>query len=186
MNHLAKTKKILLIVILLNLVVAGFYYHLFSKIREKNEHIALIENNIMAESVKANMLALAKTQVTETAAKREALDGFFIKTDSVVPFLNYIQTLAAHTNVKLKISNVSIEPINDNNSFEILRLNLEASGEWQNLYRFGAQIELMPYKVLLVKADLEKGVEVLNSNKNTSLEEPPWKGSFALGVLKLK
>lgn len=185
MNRITKTKKILLLVLLLNFVVAGFYYFIFSKIREKNEHIAIIENNVIAESAKANMLALAKTRVTETAAKREALEQFFVRKDSVVPFLNYIQTLAADTNVKMKISTVSIEPIDNNDSFEILRLNFEVSGEWRNLYLFGALIELMPYKVMLIKADLEKSERVLSSDKKSS-EKPSWKGDFSMNVLKLK
>ena len=183
-----KARKVFFTALCVNLLVASVYSYIFIKIRQKNQHIAALTSSIEALTAQKENLKSIKINFSETASLRNQIDGYFIAKDGVVQFLNSIESLGADNNLALKIVSVGVEPAAlSGDIFEVVNVSIEVSGAWSDVYRFAALLELLPLKVSVGRVDLEKVVSQLTgAAKKSGTPTPPWKGTFDIGVLKLK
>ncbi|KKU68188.1 MAG: hypothetical protein UX89_C0006G0012 [Parcubacteria group bacterium GW2011_GWA2_47_16] len=185
------TKKIFVASILFSLAIVGAYCYLWVKIVQKTQNIGVLLGEVETLNTEREVFAAIKGRIEETVEVRDKLAGFFIPKDGVVAFLNGIQALGVENKLKFKVDSVVIEDEAEApDSFENVKLNIEASGAWADIYRFVALAELMPLRVLADKVNLEVEVEEIqgdtSSKKRVVSSEPVWRSSVVLRVLKLK
>lgn len=185
-----KVSAIFFAALAFNLVVAGVYAFIFIQIRQENVRIAELSNAILTQMARQDILQATKERVAETVAEREKLDHYFISKDSVVPFLNSLQSLGIENGLSVKLNMVDIEPSPvSEDTFEVVKISLEALGSWSDGYRFLSLIELMPLKVSVARADLQKNVGAepsVNADKKSPSRSYPWRLTIDMAILKLK
>ncbi|MSU55461.1 MAG: hypothetical protein EXS46_02895 [Candidatus Taylorbacteria bacterium] len=185
-----KIRTLFLSILIGNLLVFSAYVWMFFEIQKKNLHIADLVKKVEAINEKQKLFSVVKEKVAETAEKRKQLDLYAISKDGMVPFLNYFQTLENGKNISFKLNSVEIVPSDiSGDIYEIVKINLEGTGEWSDVYNFVSLTELMPYKINIEKVELGKGVNgsrVSGQNQKFASSGSVWKIALDFGVLKLK
>ena len=184
-----KTKKIFVIALFFSVAIVGAYCYLWVEIIQKNQNIGILLGEAEALNLEKEIFSSVKEKVAETMPMREKLTEFFIPKDGVVSFLNTVQTLGAGNKLEFKVGSVAIEDeAGVPDSFENVKLNVDAEGTWDDLYRFATLAELMPFKVSVDQIDLEiVPKEISNTSKKTVTPAiQRWTGKISLRVLKLK
>lgn len=154
------------------LVAIGACSFLFWQIKQKNEAISLLfaENSIAAS--KDQQYKVLQKVLEDTEAERELINSHIIPPDGVVPFIEFVEQLGSLSNVSLKLDSIAPGLWNGKKhpTIEALEVNITAIGSWQNIYRFLAEVEHMPYLIKLEQVQLEKVAEESKSYWRANLK----------------
>lgn len=183
MNKFKATKQILAFIIILTTASIVFYILFFNTIKNKNKEISLILNVTDTAIQREIKLKSVDEIIKDTEYERKKLDTYFVADDSIVDFIEDIEELGRYVGIDIEIASVNID--NDLKTedaiSEILNLNIETKGKWEDIFYFLSLIEKMPFKIDIEKADLYIVYE--DDKKNVSTI---WKGFFNINVIKLK
>lgn len=185
------TKKIFVAAIFSAIIIVGAYCYLWTKIIQKTRNVGVLLGEVEALNIEKEVFAAIKGRIEETVSVREKLAGFFIPKDGVVSFLNMIQALGAENKLEFRVDSVTIEDEAEApETFENVKLNIEAEGAWADIYRFVALVELLPLRVFADKIDLQVSSDGTRSGSTSKNKAPlngqNWTGNISLRVLKLK
>lgn len=185
MKNFSKTKKLLILCIVLNLVVWTAYGVIFWQIKSQNEKISLLVNEAELDTKKEEDLRLTKASLNENKDSISRIDSYFIPKDGVVDFINSLESLGKQSGTSLVIGSVSVESETKikENFKEVLRLKVQAIGSWKNVMHFLSILENLPYQVDLQQADFKLSVSAEGSSGGGV---PQWEGDFEFTLLKLK
>lgn len=175
------TKTIVIGLAILALLLAGANYWAFSFIRGEN---------IQASELRADAAAFGERNAVlfgagenDVVAQMNELQGHVLTADDSVAFIEDIEARAKQFNTVMEIKSVTIDPVTDdtkNNLTETLRLNFEASGEWEPLAQLIFALEHMPYRVVIENGTFYR----LDNGK--SLGPARWRVRAEFTVLKQK
>lgn len=185
------TKKIFVTAVLFGLAIVGSYCYLWAKIIQKTQNIGVLLGEVEALNTEKEIFSAIKGRIEETVLVREKLNGYFIPKDGVVSFLNRIQALGSENRLEFKVDSVVIEDEAEApDSFENVKLNIQAEGAWADIYRFVSLVELMPLRVSADKVDLEvvnNGTQIDSSSRKKLVSSGSnWRSNISFRVLKLK
>ncbi len=132
------------------------------------------------KSVEANevLFIATKNAYLNTESERMLVDGFVLRADEVVMFLERLESLAQTVGVEMETDSVSTAVYGDKGSaWETFVVNFSTEGSWTLTYRFLSLLEHLPYLSKLTQVTVEKSL---------TGEESFWRGTFRLEVLKRK
>lgn len=184
LQTLRRTGKLLIFVAVLNVAVWGAFSYLLSDIHARAERITVLNATVGNGAARKESLRTAKDRVVTTTAERGKLDTLAVPKDGVVPFLNLLQTLGAQNGTALKVLSVSIEPAASPDIFETVKVNLEATGLWSDVYRLAALFESMPLALRVDRVDF--GKRAVSDAKARDLSGSLWTVTMELAVSKFK
>ncbi|MEK7207916.1 MAG: hypothetical protein AAB699_00015 [Patescibacteria group bacterium] len=173
----AKTRIFLVIAAAAALAAAGACVFLFVQIKEKNERVSALHNEIELAAREEQVLAGQKTLLRDTAKLREELRRYFVSPDGAVAFFELLESVGARAGVTVSIESVEAEARAETSRVEELTLVLSAVGRWEDTLRFLGLLELMPLRLSIVQTALAR-VE----GAHASL----WRADLSLRVLKLR
>jgi len=178
-------KRLFVIMSISTLIVFLVYSFFFLHIRAKNRTLSVFINEVDLILQKETRLRSIQTLIKDIKLDMVQLDTYFVRQDAV-DFIETIEELAAFSGTELEITSVSIDDIKDTESTvgELLRLNLEAAGVWQDIFHLLTLIESLPFKVTVTQANLEHVFTRQQEDEETPLSS--WKGSFGVTAVKLK
>ncbi len=187
MNQFKNTKKTLIFITILVVITTATYIVFFIGIKNKNESISLVANEIDIALEKEVKLKSIKNLIKDTENDRAKLNAYFVVDDKVIDFIEDIENLAKDTNVDLKVMSIDINDDGNNtpqqnNISELLQLNLKVAGLWDNLFHFISLVDELPFRVDISKVNLQVVYDSNNKDKNPT----DWEGMFVVSVLKLK
>ena len=168
-------------------ITTATYIVFFIGIKNKNESISLVANEIDIALEKEVKLKSIKNLIKDTENDRAKLNAYFVVDDKVIDFIEDIENLAKDTNVDLKVMSIDINDDGNNtpqqnNISELLQLNLKVAGLWDNLFHFISLVDELPFRVDISKVNLQVVYDSNNKDKNPT----DWEGMFVVSVLKLK
>ncbi len=194
MKNPSKTKKTLLVALILNILVWGIYGFVFFKIRSQNEHVSGLLGEANNDIRKDETLRTIKNSLSENKDFISHLDSYFVAKDGIVNFIEMLEDKGRESGVLLSIGSVSVEqdPKVKEDIKEILRLKVDASGSWKDVTYFLSVLENLPYVTEVNNVSFTRNgggsgllfdEEKNPDENNTSLG---WKAYFEFTVLKLK
>lgn len=126
----------------------------------------------------SSQLQASKEIVAATAEERGETKMFFVGGDEVVDFLESLEALGRNAGLELEVSSVGLaeEDEGGNRPYDILSVDITSEGSWAQNFRYLSVLENLPLKFQITRAVIEK------RDDRGSL----WRGSFALGAVKLK
>lgn len=148
-----KNRKLLAIALLLNVAALSGYGFLFTKVKAKNEHISALQNKIEARAAEESVLTSVKTLVNDTATLREKIQDFTVAAESVVPFIELLESTGREASVAVSIESVNPVALANATTVEALRIQVVGKGAWAGVVRFLGLLELLPFE-----ASVEQGV----------------------------
>jgi hypothetical protein len=187
MNQFKKTKKTTIFMAILVVVIAVVYIVFFISIKNKNESVSLVINEVDIAIEKEVKLKSVKSLIEDIEDEREKLDIYFVDDEEVIDFIENIEDLAGDTGVGVEVMSVDISDDRNNtpqqNSIsELLLLSLKVEGSWDDLFQFILLVEGLPFKIDISKVN----IEAIYSSGEKKESSGNWKGLLSLGVLKLK
>lgn len=194
MKGISHTKKVFFVAVALAVASLALYGFLFWEIKTKTEEAVKIQEDADKDVKREEGLHLAKVSLAKNKEAIEKIDSYFIARDGVVSFIEELESLGKETGVILSIGSVSAEadPKVKDDFKETLRIRLEASGSWENLFYFLSILESLPYRAQIEQMTLSLagasdkipfGSETV---KRTPGKGEVWKGAFELTILKLR
>ncbi len=179
------SKKILIIIFVLNIMALSVYIFSFINIKNNNENHYTLKRELNSQIEEEKELKIVDSNLDGTEEERKKINSFFVGDDksSVVKFMEDIEDLGDFVNVSLKTKSISLKEIErEKNSTSVLtdmKLNLNTEGEWSDTVYFIELLRLMPYKISFSNIYLEK------KNEDSDGKGGFWSGSFNINVLKL-
>lgn len=185
MSLVHKTKKILILCIILNLLIWAAFAFFFLKIRTQTNRISDLTSEVGVDIDRDKNLRTTKAMLDENEVAISQLDSYFVKSDGVVDFINSLESMGNKNGVSINISSVSVESDVKAKAtlYETLRLKIEISGTWANVTNFIAILENLPYGVNISQVSLVSVPSALSDSGKGSVS---WRGAVDFGVLKLK
>ncbi|MBU1557643.1 hypothetical protein KKC45_01650 [Patescibacteria group bacterium] len=169
------TKKILGVIVILNVVALASYFYLFSDIKSKNEATSVLENILDGQIGRESELKLVGSNLKRTEKERAVIDSYFVQKgkSEVAGFVEVLESLAELAGVSLKVNSILLKKEDASDIVEEMKLELEISSYWEEANYFLGLLELLPYKITFNKAYIEKS------------KDSQWKSVFNIKVLKL-
>lgn len=117
----------------------------------------------------------------EFRAYQETIDSHLVPADDIVSFVEAVEDAAERANVELKIDRLEEAPVPPKAlpTIERLVLVLSVRGAWQDVVRFGAYVDSLPYQIFVTGA-------TLSTDRTSGSGGSLWVGSWNLSVVKAK
>lgn len=104
--------------------------------------------------------------------ERASLQAHFAQSADVVLFLDAIEGLAPKAGVKAEV--LSVDTVDKEAG---LRMNMKASGSFEEIYKFLTLLENAPYELEFISIDMQKKIG------QTSGKKPLWEAIFKIKLL---
>lgn len=185
---MSKTKKIIIVLIIMNSAVFGLYFYLFANVKRINKAVLAQLIQVESEARRDGQLRSIKNLMNDTKKEGEQIIDLFVEPAGSVNFIEMVEFLGKVANVKLEVQSVSIDALKNKigSSTESFRLSLKTEGLWANTLHLLSLLESMPFKVSFDNVNLEKISETSDSVKNKDKSSIYWIDSFDFSVLKIK
>src|ERR1035437_10822230 len=190
------TKKILELVIVLNILVFGAYCFLFWNIQNKEAQAGVLATEASQNATKDTALRSIKSSLTQNKGFITQIDTYFIPSDGAVTFINMLETLGKQSGVKMSIDSVNVtqDPALAKDFKQTLHLRLITDGSWLNTFALLSTIENLPYRIEFEQVSLTlsggsdsilyNGANI--SSPRTRAANESWNGIFDVTVLQLQ
>jgi len=147
------------------LLYAGGFYLVKEKVRETSLAVGELEQ---LKDAKSNV-ELVNQNIIDTQKDRERIEGFFIDSESVVPFIERIEALGAEIGVETTLSD-----LNKQNDSELV-FTVKTVGTFQDVVLFNALLENLPFSLTLNKAHFSQMQDTQEDVENI---DNIWEGNF--------
>ena len=158
------------------LILLGMYSTLFVIIKNKNNNISILKNQVDIKVRKDQRLSSIKQLMADLDKEIKQIDTYFVSKDGVVNFLESLEALRSVSGAYINVNSVSVNDSELNNiPYELLNVEFTARGSWRSIVKLISLIEILPLGVTIERMQLER-------IPSSSL----WKMNTKFIVLKLK
>jgi hypothetical protein len=189
MKAFKTTKRIFLLLILLNLAAGSLVAGAFILIRRENQQAASFLSEVEeATKIEGNLKSI-KAIMLDTEKKRASLDSYFIHDKDLITFLDEMNTLGKSAGVELSVQSVDIDVSSEKALFtEALKLSLQTKAAWPDTYHFLSLLETLPFKVSFEQVSInhESDESVTPAGAKAKPKNILWDGTFTLRILKMR
>jgi len=179
-----KTKILIVILLVIDIISLGVFVFLFSFTKNLIAESIDKENDIKTELKKEDIRILMKGDLSLSKIYQKELANYMIPSGGTVDFIKTLEQLSLNSGVKSDIKTVASEKYNEGDSIgeELLRINMNITGEWKNVEFFLSSLENYPLKIDIKNISLDKFSEYIVKGKSI----PEWAGNFEFTVVKIK
>jgi Tfp pilus assembly protein PilO len=145
MNSSSKNFILLGLAVIANVAAVSAYLYVFGGIKEKNEQISRLEDDIIVKQEQIVEDTSLKATLEQTEKDRNRIFSYFVHEEEVADFISTIERLGKSAGTAVEINSVADEKSADD--LGSLTLSLLSRGTWQDTINFLAMLENLPYKV---------------------------------------
>jgi hypothetical protein len=166
-----KTKRLVYVFFLLNILVLVISVFVLYIVYKKYNSVALLEKRVKVTEDRKDKIISTKRLILNTKEDIKNLNSYFVDSDNMVGFIKDIETLGKNAGVSLVLSSVDIS--DDGNG--LLSLKFTTEGDWSGLMYLLSLVESMPVKMVVnnvsfAKQDIKQGKKY-------------WDGKFSITLL---
>lgn len=180
---------ILIVSAVLLIVLIGSFLYFLNIIKNKNRHISSTEIAIEEKLADIKNVDVLKKKMIELGDTEEKLTSYFVDTNSVDLFVEYLENIGTDNNVILTVKSVKI-PVDDKNT---ILINIFTSGNFEDSMKVLSLIENAPYSIVINSIYLNQ--ELRENITDTTLldkkletpkrEDPTWGANITFSVKSL-
>ena len=173
-------KKILIV---LSLCVFGLFvviYFVFADIKQKNENISTLENDLSLKTKQQQYLVSMQRTVKNADSDISRINNSIIGAGEDVQFIESLESIAKNNGLTINIDSLVFEDstLPKSSSMTTLKVRAKTSGGWLGTYKFLGQIESMPLKIKINNFGFTNTVDETNAKV--------WQSIFEISILKYK
>ncbi len=139
------------------LALAIFGALLYSKISSLYRSLVLVKTEVAAVVNRGQGEHEAEAILKSRADDLKAIDYTFVSESSIINFIEKLEQIAKNSNVSLKVSAGNPVSLKDKIG---PTFSLEASGDFQNIFRYLLLLENMPYEISFENASIVPKVPI--------------------------
>jgi hypothetical protein len=179
-----KTKNILIVLILIDLILVIVFSGLYFYMKKQNIDSVNKEDQIKSEIKKQEARGIMKNDLNDAKIYGDKIKEFMVGEGDIVGFIKILEDMVSTTGLKSEVKSVSTESSDNLNLIngEYIRVKLDVTGEWNNIQAFLKLLENYPLKIDINKISLSKFSDYESKTKII----PQWLGSFEFTVVKIK
>lgn len=180
MFPLKKTKRILVILILIFLVVFSLDVFFVFSIFKERDVVAEMRADFIIELKKEKQLGSIKNIIKTTEKEQTNLNLCFVANNEVVNFIKSVEMISKNTGVSMSIKSVGAGETEMIKEIPVETLTIEfmIEGSWANTHNFLSAIEDSVYKITIDQMFINK-----ISDKTTG--KGIWKSVFVIKAIKI-
>lgn len=154
---LSKTQTKTIIAVFVALIFLGVYSSFFVIIKNKNNQISTLQNQVDIEVRKDQQLYSIK-QLTDNLRKEfEQIDAHFVPVGGVVDFLENLEALGSIADISVHVNSVNVkEDVNNEFPYELLKIEFVARGEWRSVVQLISLLETLSLGITIERMQLER------------------------------
>lgn len=145
------------LVVVSSLLLVFFAFFLRGMVDSKKNSVLAVKEQLALYERRIEHINELEETLEKVKSNDEKIRSIFIKENTVVDFIEDLESLAERANVDLLIKGVRFE--GDKDPKPLFTLNVV--GSFEDVYRYYVLLENMPYKISFVRASLEKSSESL-------------------------
>lgn len=192
-----KNKKIFLafvISIVILFVLFIFYFFIHSEVGRLYGEMKTIRENIAEGLAKDKELDLIKSDIKNTLGDYERINSFFVSSDGLVDFIQYVENMGKEAGVSVLTRSVTNKNGSQNNPSENypegfkeeIIISFDVYGSLKNNLNFLDLIEHLPYKISVLGASFEK-IDQKTTEKDVPVDKNfDYKSNISISVIKSK
>jgi len=127
------------------------FVSLNKKIDSTKKIISENETKWQQEAEKRKNTQLLNDSIKKIQSEKDLLETHFANSSDIVPFLDTLESIAEKGGVKAEVNSVDIPKENDG-----LIVGMNASGSFENVYKFILLLENSPYELNLISFDAQQ------------------------------
>ncbi len=173
---LSKTQIKIITAAFIAAMFLGVYGSFFITIKNKNNHISELKNQVDIEVRKDHRLYSVKSLLTDLNKEIKQIDTYLVADDGVVDFLEDLENLGSIADVSVSVNSVSVDKkTTEMLPFELLKVEFVTRGKWRSVVQLMSLLETSSLGIIINRVHLEK---------LSSLES--WQSNISFTVLKSK
>ena len=172
--------KFILSIFITMLVVATFIF-LLKVIKDKNQKVS-IAMIALEEKIKEKEDAIIFSgKILEIKDLQSSVNNYFIHTDEIDIFVDYLEKLGADVGGELVVKNIEIPKETENT----LSFKVSIYGTFDQVYKTIILLENVPYQVNVVQVYLNSNIKKEKTEKDKIQEEKEWQADVSFNILSL-
>jgi hypothetical protein len=187
MNNPKILKGIITTIALIEVVICFLFYFVFRDIRNKNNNIYFLKNNLSSQVEKQRYASSMEKMIKNTDLNITKINSSIVQKGEDIKFIENMESLAKSNNLKININSLSVEenPTFVSSGLAILKVKADISGSWTGIYSFLSQMELSPFRIKIDKFALINNLDqIITGSKSVVVRQ--WQAIFEVSVLKYK
>ncbi len=177
-----ETKALVIILLILDLISIACFIVLFSFTKKQISDTVSKTDEIKGEIKQMEALSLMRDDISYGKNYENNLYQYIVGKNDVVGLIKVIEGLIASSKLNSDIGSITYEQSSKLTPLgaELVKINMNANGEWKNLQLFLKLLENYPLKIEI------RSVSFARSGDAGTKKAPQWTGSFEFTVVKLK
>lgn len=179
-----QTKTLVITFLIIDIISLGGFAGLLLFTNSLIIKSTVIEDEIKAVLRKQEASVLLKEDLVLSKVFQEKMASYMIPAGGTVDFIKTIETLVSKSGLQAEIKTVANEANVKTNPIgaELLKVNMNMTGEWNSIQFFIKSLENYPYKIDINKLSLNKFSNT--SVKGKSITQ--WSGNIEFTIVKIK
>jgi Tfp pilus assembly protein PilO len=154
---LSNTQKKLIIVLLVAIMSIVFYCGFFIVIKNKNNQISILKNQVDIEIRKDQRLHSVKQLMMDLNEEINKINSRFVSNDGVVKLLEDLESLGKVSGASIGVNSVSVESNKDTNlPYELLKIEFVSRGSWRSVVQTISLLETISLGINIERMQLER------------------------------
>lgn len=184
-----KSKKTFITILVFAAVSWIVFFVLVWRFDATTNLITELAQEELIESRKEASISLIQKTLEDSAEDREKINSYLVTEDTVVDFIQVVESLGRDAGVGLDVNLVSFEEVSvgeDPKAEKVetkLLIQMVSNGNWQNTFQFIALLENLPYKISFQKLGLILQEIQIEGEEGTIRE---WRGDYEIHVVTNK
>jgi hypothetical protein len=181
---LKKTRKILIIISCIGLVVLLVYLFILWNIKSNSDQFSSKAMILKSELDTQNAFLSMKKDWEENDVEAGDLNNYIIPVDGVADFMKSLDKITSANNLKSEVNSISFVPVSGGNyqDIELLDVKIDTIGEWKNVRYFLDILENYPLAIDIRNFNISR----FSTYQVKGVTTNQWLGSFEFTILKLK
>jgi Tfp pilus assembly protein PilO len=177
-----KSTLIFYLSILTALLTVGVFIFFFRIIKNKNEHTSAVLTVLENKIIKKENINTLEKKVAELEATRQAIEGYFVNSNNIDSFINYLEKLGTSARTQLEVENVEISTVEKNT----VLVKLSVKGTFTDVMQTVTLIENIPYQIHFTSVYLSKNTQSVTSkvgDKEKVTTTSVWQADVSFKIL---
>ncbi len=187
------TQKLILVLVLALLAICGYLYFTYY-IDSLTQKTSELKNDIQVSQIKYTRLESLRKATENTSDQKSKIGELFVGQSDAVNFIGKIESLAKDSGLTYVTKSVETEAVpGDDQTKELITINMNTAGLWSNTVKFLKLIESMPYslKINSLRLNVVKGASVSVASTTESMAsqnsiQNKWTTDIEFSVVKVK
>ncbi len=155
--QISRTTILAITVGVLTIVACSVYLFFFFKIKNINNEISLLQNQLDIEIRQDQRLRSVRQLLQELEGEFNEIDSYFVSSDGVVNFLETLESLGDEVQASVDVNAVDVlTPSGAQTPYEELEIRFASRGSWNALVQLISLLETLSFGITFKRVQLER------------------------------